>query len=44
MARVHGFEPEDVPEKCTVGLSVLTVDYDVSARNHVPLPRKCPVL
>src|SRR6266404_3856293 len=36
MPRIHGFEPEDVAEKCAVRLRVFTVDNHVSARNHLP--------
>src|SRR5712692_7637610 len=39
MARIHGFEPEDVAEKCAVRFGVFTVDNYVSARNHLPLLR-----
>jgi len=39
MTRIHGFEPEDVTEKCAVRLGVFTVDNYVSARNHLPLLR-----
>jgi len=39
MTRIHGFEPEDVTEKCAVRLGVFTVHNYVSARNHLPLLR-----
>jgi hypothetical protein len=39
VTRIHGFEPEDIAEKCAVCLGVLTVDNYVSARDHLPLRR-----
>ena len=39
MTRIHGFEPEDITEKCAVRLGVFTVDNYVSAGNHLALPR-----
>jgi len=37
MTRIHGFETEDIAEKCAVCLRVFTVDNYVSARDHLPL-------
>src|SRR3989475_11405590 len=37
MTRIHGFETEDIAEKCAVRLGVLTVDNYVSAKDHLPL-------
>src|SRR5438105_12685581 len=39
VTRIHGFETEDIAEKCAVRLSVLTVDNYVSARDHLLLRR-----
>jgi hypothetical protein len=39
MARIHGFEPENVAEKCAVRFGVFTVNNYVSARNQLPLQR-----
>src|SRR5229473_685380 len=39
MTRIHGFETEDIAEKCAVRLGVLTVDNYVSAGDHLPLRR-----
>jgi hypothetical protein len=36
MTRIHGFETEDIAEKCAIRLGVLTVDDYVSARDHLP--------
>src|ERR1700730_13525002 len=36
MTRIHGFETEDIAEKCAVRLGVLTVDNYVSTRDHCP--------
>src|SRR6266404_2664838 len=40
MPRIHGFESENVAEKYAVRFGVLTVDNDVSTRNHLSLLRK----
>src|ERR1700674_1362388 len=40
MARIHGFESENVAEKGAVRLGVFTVDNHVSAGDHLPLPKK----
>src|SRR5258708_33732648 len=37
MTRIHGFEPEDVTEKCAGRLGVFTLPNYESARNHLPL-------
>jgi hypothetical protein len=37
VTRVHGLEPENVAEEGAVRFGVLTVDNDVSARNHLRL-------
>jgi hypothetical protein len=39
MTCIDGFEPEDVAEKCTVSVGILTIDNYVSPRNHLPLLR-----
>jgi hypothetical protein len=39
MTRIHGFESENIAEKCAVRFGVFTVDNHVSARYHLPLQR-----
>jgi hypothetical protein len=39
IACIDGFEAEDVAEKYAVGFGILTLDNDVSARNHLRLLR-----
>src|SRR5437899_9482508 len=44
VTRIHGFETEDIAEKCAVRLGVLTVDNYVSARDHLLLRPAVPRL
>jgi hypothetical protein len=32
--RIHRFEPENIPKKCTISLGILAIDNNVSAGNH----------
>src|ERR1700687_4430074 len=38
-ARIHGFESENIAEKCAVRLRLFAENNYVSARNHLPLRR-----
>jgi hypothetical protein len=44
MSSIHGLESKNVAEESSIRLDILAVDKQVSARNHLPLPKKWPKL